>query len=229
MKPMTITQYTHAFGVWGTVANLAADVAFVLGKSIAHLIVRFPGAEARDPDVYCAAFSEYLSERDEEPNGPHARLRLKIRKSCLLDRLIHCGEELRTVPCPEHKGKWSGCHFDPCPHGCSIGCGCTTGWLPSLDTAVKAYCAVASHNMERAREAVKLRYEVEALEGAMRNAATRLGMEHDPNDDCDLIEDVKQGIDEFEAIIERDAATIESLRAELAAVKAKRAKKGIKE
>ena len=103
---------------------------------------------------------------------------------------------------------------------------------PTAATAwasITAYCAVASHNMERAREAVKLRYEVEALEGAMRNAATRLGMEHDPNDDCDLIEDVKQGIDEVEAIIERDAATIESLRAELAAVKAKRAKKGIKE
>ncbi len=46
-----------------------------------------------------------------------------IRKSNLLARLLYAGETLRTVPCPEHKGKWSG--VGDCKHGCQL-----TGWLP---------------------------------------------------------------------------------------------------
>lgn len=55
---------------------------------------------------------------------------IQISKSCLLDRLFFQKEGLRTVPCPAHKGRWSGCSWD------SPGCSCrngsnVTGWLPA--------------------------------------------------------------------------------------------------
>lgn len=52
---------------------------------------------------------------------------LQISKSALLDRLLYGGEPVRTKPCPEHKGRWSGLEFgeNMCPHGCQL-----TGWLP---------------------------------------------------------------------------------------------------
>jgi hypothetical protein len=55
---------------------------------------------------------------------------LAISKSCLLDRLFYQENEgVRTVPCPDHKGSWSGCNWN------SPGCACrnganVTGWLP---------------------------------------------------------------------------------------------------
>jgi hypothetical protein len=57
---------------------------------------------------------------------------LQIRKSCLLDRLFFQTEGLRTVPCPVHKGRWSGCDWS------SPGCECrngsnVTGWLPAAE------------------------------------------------------------------------------------------------
>lgn len=56
-------------------------------------------------------------------------IRLSIRKSCLLDRLMYGGETLRTVPCPVHKGRWSGCSVDPQPDGCNCRHDiCLTGW-----------------------------------------------------------------------------------------------------
>jgi hypothetical protein len=60
-----------------------------------------------------------------------SRVDLAISKSCLLDRLFfQDNETVRTEPCPEHKGRWSGCNWD------SPGCACrngsnVTGWLPS--------------------------------------------------------------------------------------------------
>lgn len=134
---LTIAQYTAAFETWASVSKLTDGQRAALADSLAHLRATFADDDTpRAADVYCAAFETHLSERDEDPNGDASRLRLLITKSCLLDRLIHCGEALRTVPCPEHKGRWSGIHLDPCPHGCSIGCGCTTGWLPSVETAI---------------------------------------------------------------------------------------------
>ena len=53
-----------------------------------------------------------------------------IMKSNLLYRLIYDGQPLRVRPCPTHKGRWSGCHAEPCPDGCSDG-GNVTGWLPN--------------------------------------------------------------------------------------------------
>jgi hypothetical protein len=62
---------------------------------------------------------------------------IQISKSCLLDRLFFQDDEvIRTVPCPAHKGKWSGCAWgEPeCatqgnPMGCMNGSN-VTGWLP---------------------------------------------------------------------------------------------------
>lgn len=56
-------------------------------------------------------------------------LRVAIRKSNLLYRLLYGGEPLRTQPCPEHQGVWSGIGTPDkpdCPHGCGF-----TGWLPN--------------------------------------------------------------------------------------------------
>ena len=53
---------------------------------------------------------------------------LQITKSALLDRLLYCGESLRTEMCPTHKGRWSGL-FGECEHGCQL-----TGWLPNEKT-----------------------------------------------------------------------------------------------
>lgn len=38
-------------------------------------------------------------------------VRLAIRKSCLLDRMMYGDEQPSQTPCPVHKGKWSGCHW----------------------------------------------------------------------------------------------------------------------
>ena len=58
---------------------------------------------------------------------------MQIRKSNLLARLLYDGQALRTMPCPEHKGHWSGCKWPkdpkdlcPCMDGCNV-----TGWLPN--------------------------------------------------------------------------------------------------
>lgn len=56
-------------------------------------------------------------------------LDLAIRKSNLLYRLIYLGEPLRSEPCPEHKGHWSGCAYGDgvCEH-CMAGMD-VTGWV----------------------------------------------------------------------------------------------------
>jgi hypothetical protein len=60
---------------------------------------------------------------------------LQISKSCLLDRLFFQADEIvRTQPCPEHKGRWSGCSWNV--PGCSCRNGSNvTGWLPQPETA----------------------------------------------------------------------------------------------
>lgn len=59
-------------------------------------------------------------------------IELAIHKSCLLDRLIYARETLRTVMCPQHKGKWSGWVFENSDCGCQFGPN-VTGWLGSSD------------------------------------------------------------------------------------------------
>jgi hypothetical protein len=70
-----------------------------------------------------------------EPDQPYFRfldqIRIDIRKSNLLGRLLYAKEELRTRMCPVHKGHWDGkaMLLDHCPHLCD-----GTGWLREQKT-----------------------------------------------------------------------------------------------
>ena len=59
------------------------------------------------------------------------RMRIDIRKSNLLGRLLYAKEPLRTRMCPVHKGHYSGeaMFFTKCPHSCD-----GTGWLRERET-----------------------------------------------------------------------------------------------
>jgi hypothetical protein len=68
-------------------------------------------------------------------------IRLAIAKSCLLDRLIYGGEQVREKMCPIHKGHWSGCNLTGEPCDCAHD-SCITGWLqnpgdPKSDASFK--------------------------------------------------------------------------------------------
>lgn len=98
---------------------------------------------------YCNALDQYAkalregreTERENFPASPlppdataaiiehWGTISVFVRKSNLLYRLLYLGQPLRTRKCPEHDGHWSGCHPEPCPHGCSVGMD-VTGWLP---------------------------------------------------------------------------------------------------
>ena len=58
-------------------------------------------------------------------------LQIPIMKSNFLARHVYDSEPLRTEPCPEHKGRWSGCVWgdQACEYGCMYGAN-VTGWLP---------------------------------------------------------------------------------------------------
>lgn len=85
------------------------------------------------------------------------KVRLAVMKSCLLDRIVWCGEHPSQTPCPVHKGVWSGRYYawpgkvwaymdgstkpvevQPLMQewydaGCRCfqhRCGCSTGWQP---------------------------------------------------------------------------------------------------
>ena len=71
---------------------------------------------------------EYTKQNRLKLSEAASYVDLQISKSCLLDRLFFQEEGLRTIPCPVHKGRWSGCNWD------SPGCACrnganVTGWL----------------------------------------------------------------------------------------------------
>jgi len=77
---------------------------------------------------------------------------LSIKKSNLLYRMIYLGEEPRDVPCPLHRGKWSGCKepgYCACqkPDECNV-----TGWLPH---GMKAEEFVMSEAAKRHEEIVR--------------------------------------------------------------------------
>ena len=77
-------------------------------------------------ELYAHAIDQRARRTKEKGDIDHADqvqwVFVQIMKSNLLHRLIYQGEKLRTVPCPEHKGKWSGL-YGPCECG-------FTGWLP---------------------------------------------------------------------------------------------------
>jgi hypothetical protein len=83
--------------------------------------------------VYCTLLpgdDEYKKQDRLRLNEAASYVDLQISKSCLLDRLFFQDEALRTVPCPTHKGRWSGCVWDKLPCGCQNGAN-VTGWLPA--------------------------------------------------------------------------------------------------
>jgi len=59
------------------------------------------------------------------------QMRIDIRKSNLLGRLLYAKEKFRTRMCPVHKGHWDGnaMFFEKCPHLCD-----GTGWLRERET-----------------------------------------------------------------------------------------------
>jgi len=96
-------------------------------------------------DRFCYAMDRWaqVCQRELSTDDEHRRrwrrefsehwqfIRLAIAKSCLLDRLIYGGEQLRKEMCPTHQGQWSGCNISgekpcECQHDT-----CITGWLPN--------------------------------------------------------------------------------------------------
>jgi len=109
---------------------------------------------------YCKSlqkWGEIISKKDEHFARAYGTIESAISKSCLLDRMLNCGENPSQTLCPVHEGRWSGCHWgwpgsvvvntkgeerpgdvsEQCQEwydaGCRCyqhGCGCTTGWQP---------------------------------------------------------------------------------------------------
>jgi len=103
-------------------------------KQILRELQDFFGEPVLPVTKYCKALYTYLdlrAEKDEKFAEMYGFLNVSVNKSCLLDRLIYCGEELRTEKCPTHDGIWSGCDFDQKITCCRGPCGCITGWLPN--------------------------------------------------------------------------------------------------
>ena len=110
----------------------------------------------KEPDNFCKAFEtwatacttpledddEYKTKWRNEFRDHWKFIRLAIHKSCLLDRLIYGNETLRTELCPVHKGRWSGCSFEECEHGCMHG-PCVTGWIRNPDDPESTSSGVA--------------------------------------------------------------------------------------
>jgi hypothetical protein len=70
---------------------------------------------------------EHKKKERAEHYEHFSKVDLAISKSNLLARLFFTDEGLRKTPCPEHKGRWSGCQWDtPCE--CRTGSN-VTGWL----------------------------------------------------------------------------------------------------
>lgn len=122
-----------------------ADVTAMLAALSAHF-----GEPVLPASRYCAAFDAWATAIERAATKPACggcdtcgsinpfpwaehigAIRIAIGKSSMLARLIYGGETLRTVPCPEHKGHWSGITWEQPACGCDL-----TGWLPAThDTA----------------------------------------------------------------------------------------------
>lgn len=71
---------------------------------------------------FCAAIDDWASRKLSSLEGSpaeHAEFQsawtlvrnLGIGKSCLLDRVLYCGEKPSKTPCPVHNGWWRGIHM----------------------------------------------------------------------------------------------------------------------
>jgi len=113
-------------------------------KDLLDKLSLFYGEPVKPISQYCRAFRtwqgavEAAAERESDPalktsfEGMVRDIRsvsVHVGKSNLLARLLYAGEELRTEPCPIHKGRWSGCVWGDgrCPH-CMSG-DSVTGWV----------------------------------------------------------------------------------------------------
>jgi hypothetical protein len=91
------------------------------------------GEPVRPVSDYCKAFETWfgvvtkkaMQAGDRQTITSMNSVRISIKKSNLLARLIYGGEKLRTKECPIHKGKWNGqAMLMGCEHNCD-----GTGWL----------------------------------------------------------------------------------------------------
>lgn len=89
----------------------------------ADSIVHSPEGTAED---YCLRILEASRELPEPVRKVFGSIHLRVHKSNCLGRLLYGGEDLRTDPCPQHKGMWVGPHNGHCP--CQ-----GTGWLPNKE------------------------------------------------------------------------------------------------
>ena len=130
---VTVKEYVAAFETWASVAKLPVDEDRLLKHALIQLQIQVQDETSRSVEHYCLLFKTYLQVTVDDKTTCE-NLERRIRKSCLLDRLLYLGEPLRTKPCPDHPGQWWGCSPYKCPHGCDTGCGCLTGWLPEPTT-----------------------------------------------------------------------------------------------
>jgi hypothetical protein len=108
-------------------------------RMIAELEEYF-GEPVQPVSVYCSALLTWRrclersdrSERHEHLAQAAQTVRLAISKSNLLYRLIYRKQQLRSVQCPIHHGRWSG--YVECSAGCNDGLD-ATGWLPEAELA----------------------------------------------------------------------------------------------
>lgn len=73
---------------------------------------------------FCHPIIQAIRDKGGEVEEAYKSLNIPIFKSACLFRLLYGGEELRTVPCPEHKGKWG-------INNCTC---CGSGFLPNKKT-----------------------------------------------------------------------------------------------
>lgn len=140
---MPIDRYCEALHTWERVIgekNMRLREELFPGISGSHY-----GPDEAENKRTKKAWEDYRADKKayEEGTVPHdymADLRsgedfqdmvnrtfMQITKSSLLNRLLYCGEKLRTKMCPEHKGVWSGLEWGPdnaCHHRCQL-----TGWI----------------------------------------------------------------------------------------------------
>lgn len=76
------------------------------------------------PQDFCDLITVELRTCRSEAEEAYDQIRMDIAKSFCLDRLIYMDEDLRTRPCPTHKGRWGFAR--ECEHGCG-----DSGWLPN--------------------------------------------------------------------------------------------------
>lgn len=128
---------------WGT---------YTYGQSVPmHLFCAALRAWATLMGTELSTDSEYTRAERKKIREACQIVDLAISKSNLLSRMLEGGDGLRTIPCPIHKGHWSGCIIDmpPCvteeyPFGCMDGMN-VTGWLPNPEVVAHQREWLADH------------------------------------------------------------------------------------